>query len=200
MRAVWVNDKILIRNRKNDLLHWLYLEYLTITYRLNFEAKQYEICLYFLWKCFFFWNEQINVLLKFWSVRDKWWNPYRLCLFNLIRISEAGKLDLFLIINSDRNCFPWNSFPVVDKPPWRFEGHTNRRHHQPGANAGFPAGGGADPSGGGANLRFCKKIPKPYEIEKILGRRGGVPGAPPLRSATAITKPPLSPISPAPVR
>ena len=130
-------------------------------------------------KVVFFWNEQINVLLKFWSVRDKWWNPYRLCLFNLIRISEAGKLDMFLIINSDRNCFPWNSFPVVDKPPWRFEGHTNRRHHQPGANAGFPAGGGADPSGGGANLRFCKKIPKPYEIEKMLGRRGGRAGSAP---------------------
>ena len=43
----------------------------------------------------------------------------------------------------------------------------------PGADPGFPIGGGANPPGGGANLRFCQKFPKKlHEIEKILGRRG----------------------------
>ena len=30
----------------------------------------------------------------------------------------------------------------------------------PGADLGFPVGGGADTRGGGANIRFCQNFPK----------------------------------------
>ena len=55
------------------------------------------------------------------------------------------------------------------------------------ADPGFPVGGGANPPGGGANIRFFPKFPKKlHEIEKILGRRGacteGAPLDPPLHS------------------
>ena len=46
----------------------------------------------------------------------------------------------------------------------------------PGADPGFPVGGGASPRGGGAPTydfaKFCEKL---HEIEKSLGRRGGAP-------------------------
>ena len=56
----------------------------------------------------------------------------------------------------------------------------------PGADPGFPVGGGADLPGGANIVQFCqlfqkKKKKKMHEIEKILGRRGGrTPGTPPL--------------------
>ena len=48
-----------------------------------------------------------------------------------------------------------------------------------GADPGFPVGGGADPLGGGATYDFVKFSQKLHEIEKILGRGGGAPPAPP---------------------
>ena len=50
-----------------------------------------------------------------------------------------------------------------------------------GADPGFPAGGGANPLGGGAPTydfaKFCEKL---HEIEKILGRPARPPLNPPL--------------------
>ena len=48
---------------------------------------------------------------------------------------------------------------------------------------GFPVGGGADPLGGAPTYDFVKFSKKLYEIEKILGRRGGRRVRPP-KSAT----------------
>ena len=55
-----------------------------------------------------------------------------------------------------------------------------------GADPGFSLGGGANPLGGGANLRFYQKFPKNlHEIEKILDWGGALL---PLRSATVFAK------------
>ena len=54
-------------------------------------------------------------------------------------------------------------------------------HYNTGVDPGFPVGGGANPSGGAPTYDFAKFCEKLYEIEKILGRRGGrAPEAPPL--------------------
>ena len=53
---------------------------------------------------------------------------------------------------------------------------------QAGEDPGFAVGGGADPRGGGANIRIGQIFPKLHEMKNILVR-GGAGGAP-LGSAT----------------
>ena len=48
----------------------------------------------------------------------------------------------------------------------------------PGADPGFPVGGGANPLAGAPTYDFAKFCEKLHEIEKILGRRGGTGRAP----------------------
>ena len=43
-----------------------------------------------------------------------------------------------------------------------------------GVDPGFPVGGGADPPGGRTTYDFVKFSQKLHEIEKILGRGGGM--------------------------
>ena len=45
--------------------------------------------------------------------------------------------------------------------------------NRPGADPGFPVGGGANPPGGAPTYDFAKFCEKLHEIEKILGRREG---------------------------
>ena len=54
-----------------------------------------------------------------------------------------------------------------------------------GTDLGFPAGGGANPPGGGASIQIARFSEKLHEIRKILFRRGG---APPLDPATGLTR------------
>ena len=62
------------------------------------------------------------------------------------------------------------------------------------ADPGFPRGGAPTPRGG-ANLWFCQFSLKTAWKRRIFGRRGGgVPCAPPLRSATAIHVHCVSPV------
>ena len=56
----------------------------------------------------------------------------------------------------------------------------------PGADPGFPVGGGADPLGGAPTYDFVKFSEKLHEIKTNLGCRGARAGsAPPPKSATA---------------
>ena len=57
--------------------------------------------------------------------------------------------------------------------------------NKPGADPGFPVGGGANPPGGAPTYDFAKFCEKLSEIEKILGRRGGARRVRPPKSATA---------------
>ena len=54
----------------------------------------------------------------------------------------------------------------------------------PGADPGFPVGGGANPPGGAPTYDFAKFCEKLHEIEKILGRGGARAGCAPPKSAT----------------
>ena len=93
------------------------------------------------------------------GIGSQWYKP---------QASETKRLELLQILNT-------GGAPVAAPSEY------------PGADPGFPVGGGANLLGGGANLQFCQKFPKYHmKLRKFWAVGGRMPGVPPLRSATGI--------------